>query len=255
MTVTIGQRLLHLKSRSGRSLSEIAAVMGFRGPSSLQRYFAAEYDPEYLDPKFVMRLLNALEGEGSPPITRQDIIELGSPLSVEVEIAATDRLPYVDAKNQGIPSRAPGYVEIFSGPQLTWSMTGSGGLIEIDAMRVIFRSPVDAIPIGIRPNMQHISGIRMSSSMMSPRYEIGEDVFYGRGLAQDNQDVLAVLTDFTAEESGSAIVAVGKLRHTAEWDQFEFEQLRYGKPVTLNRNMFKLVYPILSAHDLIKEAS
>lgn len=76
MKKTIGERLIELKERSGLSLANIAKSGGFKGPSSVQRYFSPEYDPEHLPTSVTRRLVDALTGFGEPPIISQEVEEL-----------------------------------------------------------------------------------------------------------------------------------------------------------------------------------
>ncbi len=68
---TIGTRLSALKAASGLSLSDIAKRGGLRGPSSTQRYFSADYAPEFLSSKVARKLIAAF-----PDKYRQEIMEM-----------------------------------------------------------------------------------------------------------------------------------------------------------------------------------
>jgi len=74
--VSIGTRLSELRTRSGLSLDEVAFRANYRGRSSVQKYFAASYDPPVLDRLIAARLARALVGEGSPPIVEAELLSL-----------------------------------------------------------------------------------------------------------------------------------------------------------------------------------
>jgi hypothetical protein len=72
---TIGETLLALKARADFPLEEIARRAGYRGKSSVQEYFKAGYEGP-LSGRIAGKLAEALEGAGTPPITRDEIAQL-----------------------------------------------------------------------------------------------------------------------------------------------------------------------------------
>lgn len=73
-----GAELLALKERSGMSLRQIAAAAGYRGASSIQRYFSDEYNGQYLPPDVAARIAKAMAGKGKPPIREEEITDLAA---------------------------------------------------------------------------------------------------------------------------------------------------------------------------------
>lgn len=70
-----------LRKRSGLTLSDLAIRLGYRGPSSLQRYENSKtYRGGYLQDDLIRKLENCLVGLGMPPIESADVIKLGGPL-------------------------------------------------------------------------------------------------------------------------------------------------------------------------------
>jgi len=69
------ERLNELRKRSGMSLDSIAKAMGFKGQSSIQRYFAPTYD-KFLRPEILEAFLRAVAGKGQPPIAGEDVREV-----------------------------------------------------------------------------------------------------------------------------------------------------------------------------------
>lgn len=72
--MTIGDQLNALRERSKMSLHEVAVRMGYRNASSIQRYFNSAYDPPALPNHLAKKLLKVLDGKGSPPIRREEIL-------------------------------------------------------------------------------------------------------------------------------------------------------------------------------------
>lgn len=89
---TIGQALMDLRKRSGLSLRDVARGAGYRSASGVQSFFQPHYDPIALDVSVAIKLAAALEGKGSPPIRREEVIALarlpedreGEPVPVEI---------------------------------------------------------------------------------------------------------------------------------------------------------------------------
>lgn len=69
---TTGQVLIALKDRSNLSLDEIAKRGGYKGRSSVQAYFNAEYASS-LSPTVAKALAQSLAGKGEPPIHSDEI--------------------------------------------------------------------------------------------------------------------------------------------------------------------------------------
>lgn len=71
----LSDHLKDLRDRSGLSLDAVAEAGGYRGRSSVQRYFD---DPsiETIAPAAARKLARALIGRGNPPITIQDLARL-----------------------------------------------------------------------------------------------------------------------------------------------------------------------------------
>jgi len=80
----IGAILLDMKAQSGMSLDAIAARAGYRGRSSVQRYFSEDYEAEALPPKVAANLGEAFKGT---PVGRGNILELAKLGSVGGAVA------------------------------------------------------------------------------------------------------------------------------------------------------------------------
>ena len=82
---SLHQKLQALKDRTGLSLRAIAREMGYSQASSIQRYFSPDYSEPALPANFVSKLLAVLPGKGSPPITREEVLELASGTVAEIQ--------------------------------------------------------------------------------------------------------------------------------------------------------------------------
>lgn len=74
--MTIGDQLNALRERSKMSLNDVAVRMGYRNASSIQRYFNSTYDPPALPNHLAKKLLKVLDGKGTPPICREEILAM-----------------------------------------------------------------------------------------------------------------------------------------------------------------------------------
>lgn len=64
-----------LRQRSGMSMDELAKAMGYKGSSSIQRYFANDYMKAFR-PELARAFRRALLGKGNPPISDDDLVIL-----------------------------------------------------------------------------------------------------------------------------------------------------------------------------------
>lgn len=70
----INERVLDLFKRAGMNPSEASRAAGYKTPSGVQRYTDPTAKP--LHPKAIHRLLKALVGKGTPPITADEVWDL-----------------------------------------------------------------------------------------------------------------------------------------------------------------------------------
>lgn len=69
----IGMILSQMRAKSGLSLDEVAKRAGYKGRSSVQRYFSEDYEAEALPPKVAANLGEAFKNS---PISKNEILEL-----------------------------------------------------------------------------------------------------------------------------------------------------------------------------------
>ena len=73
----VTKRLRELRERAGLSMSDMAEILGLKGPSSYQRYEdPALYKKDGLSNSRVMKLLSVLVGKGDPKITAEEVRKL-----------------------------------------------------------------------------------------------------------------------------------------------------------------------------------
>ncbi|NTG07115.1 LexA family transcriptional regulator [Rhizobium rhizogenes] len=82
---SITHRWVTLRNRAGLKMAQLARELGYKGPSSIQRYENPEaYSGGYLPPDLVKKLMKALVGKGEPPIEAEEVAELAGPDFVAV---------------------------------------------------------------------------------------------------------------------------------------------------------------------------
>ncbi len=91
------EKLAALRKRAGFSMQKIAQKMGYKGQSSYQRYEDPTYiKKDFLPSNIIAKLIDALEGQGTPPIKREEILELGGPVVVQLARDAHQPTPKPD---------------------------------------------------------------------------------------------------------------------------------------------------------------
>ena len=90
----MAEELRELRKRAGLSMRELAERMGYKGPSSIQRYENAEEFPEgYLPFAFIKKAAPHLIGKGDPPITASEVYLLaGLDVDESGELRGSDPL-------------------------------------------------------------------------------------------------------------------------------------------------------------------
>lgn len=162
---TVGERLIALRARSGLSMDAVAKRMKLGGRSSVQRLFVDHL--EELTPIDAIRLADALEGKGSPPITREEILNLSSfPLS---EVRPNDTLP---PRYMQLPRDVPVYGTAMG----TYKEGGDEQEIE-----QAFIDPSDIIEYLPRPpgyaERTGLYGLYAAGPSMEPRWEAGDPLY------------------------------------------------------------------------------
>ena len=77
MVDSAAKRLTALRNRAGLSMDALAKKMRYQAASGIQRYESSEFDEKPLPMDFAIRLVAPLMGEGTPPITVNEVLTLG----------------------------------------------------------------------------------------------------------------------------------------------------------------------------------
>lgn len=227
--ITIGAQLLALKERSKLSLDKIASRAKYGGRSSLQRYFSADYDVDYLPRSIAERLADALEGD---EVSREDVLALaGIPapnaVAVKLEGGADVTLPR-DVEVYGTALGAP---REFDGQAIEQTTLNTGEIITY-----IPRPPA-------LNGIKAAYALYVQGSSMSPRFEDGETIFVTDSRqhrpARITDDVVVYLRcDEEDDGSTSTGVMVKRLaRRTAHFVELQ----QFNPPVTFKVPMERIL--------------
>ncbi len=191
MSFTIGAKLLALKDRSGLSLAEIARQAGYKAPSSIQKMFREDYAPPTLPTAPAMKLVLALAGRGSPPITTADVLALTN--------TEEDSRPLIAALTNFAGEWAK-TIRILQTKRVT-PRGGASGFEE-----AYFRLLNENVSEFVAPDILHskvVWGFYVSTANMHPRYEVGEPALAQmRPPPRPGDDVVITIrhdSDFEAE--------------------------------------------------------
>ncbi len=233
---TIGMKLLRLKERSGLTLNNIAKAGGYSSPSSIQRYFSAEYAPQHLPRTVADRLMEALVGFGDPVVDRSDIEEL------------TETGFYL--KRQPRPSINIRRSEIRYIPcHPSYASGVSYDDIDFEIMTLNEEDEVRRFNKPSRYGLRHIHATYVCTSSMIPRFQPGEVVFYEHDRPpQLGSDVLVCLV----VEDQEAVYALGRLIAQTATD-IAIETLSPTRITRIDRKHIEMVQPIVSASEILGE--
>lgn len=233
---SIGARLLALKDQSQLSLANIAKAGGFRGPSSIQRYFTADYDPEYLPSKVAKKLSEALVGFGSPAIRHSDI----DALTEYGFLHERQRTTLTPAHFERAERRYVDCVPTFKGGE---------------------RSSVDTFLLGsdsaryfMKPEHLYyraIDAFYVAQISMIPRYQPGEVVFFEQERpASLGADVVVIFTQLEGDALVEVLLGtlIGRTRDTIQIRLLNPEQL-----VEFDLSQIDDVLPVLPASELLEQ--
>jgi phage repressor protein C with HTH and peptisase S24 domain len=149
-TFTTGQLLLQLKARAGDPpLEEIAKLAGYKTKSGVQTFFNVNYT-RLLDTNVAMKLADALEGKGKPPVRREELFALTGLPSRGVSLNdLPDEPPTVKSEDGSIPLRHVD-MSLSMGDGTNIDDYFEEGVFEFDAslLRSISRSPAHRLIVG-----------------------------------------------------------------------------------------------------------
>lgn len=211
-----GEALLALKKRSGMSLSAIAKASGYSGRSSVQVFFSATYD-KVLDTEVAQKLADGLEGKGTPPISREEILALTGVLTPNAKV-----LQYEGASLVQLPRDVPifgtslGAPRDFDGTAIEQTMLNTGEIQGYLPRPTVLNHLRDAV-----------YGLYVQGSSMAPRFEDGETIFVTATKQarppRIGDDVVVYIRDVEEDdgERASAVLVKRLVRRTAEYTELE----------------------------------
>jgi SOS-response transcriptional repressor LexA len=117
--VNVTEELKRLRERAGLSMEEISKALGYKGPSSYQRYESAtQFRKPYLPTDLVGKLAQILQGKGQPPIEPLEVLRLAGITKI-VNQAAPEGL-YITSLQE---SPGPRLIPIITNQQIDMFIT------------------------------------------------------------------------------------------------------------------------------------
>lgn len=223
---TIGEQLRALQERAGLSYDTIARLAGYKGRSSVQRFFAPDYAPQYLPLSVAERLADAFKGTD---VGRDAVLALaGVPetnaKTVAYEGASLERM----ARDVPVFGTALGAPREFDGHAIEQTTLNSGEVIGY------FQRPV------VLNGRKNVYGLYIQGSSMSPRYENGEHAFVEKGRPPRNGDeVVVYLRDLDTDdgETATGVVIKRLVRQTGSYIELE----QFNPPLTFKIEMGRVL--------------
>ncbi|NBB37665.1 LexA family transcriptional regulator [Sphingobium yanoikuyae] len=209
---TTGEKLLALKARAGDlSLDEIARAGGWKGKSGVQAYFNASYEGP-LSGGVALKLAQALEGRGSPPISAEDVTSLAA---VVPRPNASAPIEYEGASMYRMPRDLPVY----------GSALGAEKVVDGEAIELTTLNRAEVIERRERPPILNgkpdVYGLYVQGSSMDPAFDDGDLLVVQKTSAISVGDFVVVYLrprDETDDGATAASVLVKRLvRRTAQY--------------------------------------
>lgn len=233
----MGHKLLALKERSGLSLENIAKGAGYSRASSIQRYFSAEFEAEFLPRKLVDKLTEALVGFGDPPISKNDVEELSEYGFL------LKRKPEWQPSPLMFMRRSQNTIECNTS-FVTNGLLGSAQIFQINA------DPVAEFKRPEHLSRRNVECIYVDASSMEPRYRPGDMVlFENERPARIGQDVIVTwYVKDAPPDTRFGFIATLVARSP---DAAEFEILSPPSRVTLEPHEIDHISPILPLNEIL----
>lgn len=221
---SIANRMRKLRERTDMSIDDMAKAMGYRGASSIQRYFDADkLKTGYLKRDLVAKIEKVLLGKGVPPITRPEIWELAGP-----EFNFGNQEPanaVIISQNVTSEHKIPVYGSAVGGVDGEFAMNG-GILYEVVAPPVL-------------NNVAGAYAVQISGESMEPRYFDGEVVFVNPHKRVVKGDF--VIAQVRVEEHGPPLAFVKRfVRHNAV--ELVLEQYNPAKEIRFPHELVESVH-------------
>jgi len=177
----------NLKNRSGLTWPEIAKACGYKGQSSIQRYYTPggmASDRNYLPQDIIKGLLDIMVGRGAPPITKEDVLLMAPTLYSPV------------IRHLGEDFKSGGFSEHPYNGEYYKSKSPIGGKIpvlgfasgssETNAINWDMDVPIDWVdPLPSMSGVAKSAALMILSDSMAPRYRENEIIFVNRSRTPD----------------------------------------------------------------------
>lgn len=214
---TIGEQLRRLQERAGLSYDAIARKAGYRGRSSVQRFFSPDYAPQYLPLSVAERLAAAFEetSVGRDPIMALAGLPEKNATTVQYEGQSLAKL----LRDVPVYGTALGASRDFDGTAIEQTTLNTGEII------AFFQRPT------MLNGRTNVYGLYIQGSSMSPRFEHGESAFVERGRpARIGDEVVVYLRDKEEDdgERAAGVLVKRLVRNSASYVELE----QFNPPVT-----------------------
>lgn len=241
---TIGQKLIEMRSRSGMSLESVAQAGGWKGRSSVQRFFSADYDPEWLPWEVAQGLLRAFDGKLPAPDYVKDLFALaGVPLNVIGEqFSVKNRIGSLG----DLPRDIPVYGTAL-GAEISFDRSDGSGVISVEQAELDLSEVIGHLrrPPALE-GRKTVYGVYVSGASMFPRFGDGEAVIVDpKRPPMVGDDVIIQLASPDAHDGDrvSAVLVKRLVRRTAaflELEQFN-PALSFRIPVSQVKSCHRIV--------------
>jgi len=219
---TTGEIMLALKKRAGDlSLEDIAKRGDYAGKSSVQEYFKPTYDAP-LGGKVALRLAQALEGLGNPPITTGEITSLATIIPKTNGAAFQFEGQSADHTRDDLPvyGTALGAEMLVGGESIEQTTLNTGDIIEYR------KRP--AISNGV----ERLYGLYVQGSSMYPAHRDGELLFVQKDAPlRIGDDVVVYLRPQNGSDNGlraDCVLVKRLVRRSGQYVELE----QYSPPLT-----------------------
>ena len=238
---TTGAQLNRLRDRAGLSLRALAAKAGYAAASSIQRYADPEFDGP-LGVEVAQRFVEAMEGQGDPPITRAEILALTGLVTAtnaqlfQVEGASRERM----RRDLPIYGTALGAEEILNGEAIEQTALNRGEVVEYKRRPPILDGRSD------------VYGLYVQGSSMHPRFRDGDTVFVEsrkRPAVGDDAVIYLRTPDEVEGERVSSVLIKTIVRKTASY--VELEQYNPACTFRITMERIERMDRVLTLDDMI----
>ncbi len=230
---TLGAKLRRLQQMSGRSYEQIAKAAGYKGRSSVQRYFEPDFD-EDLRPDVWRKLAKGFEGSAVDP---NEIIAISGNMALSNAIPVVFNGDSTQRGPQDLPvyGTALGADLSFEGTAVEQTYLNSGEVVQY------IKRPLSLA------NRSDVYGVYVQGSSMSPRFQEGELVLVEtRTPPRVGDDVVVYLLNGNDEVSACLIKRL--VRRSGSY--VELEQFQPGTTFRIESERVRQVHRVIPWQEL-----